>query len=164
MRLLLILLGLLIAAPVGAEDGPLQEDEEEEKRIWFYVDDAGLVTFVDSLELVPVRFRERAQPTNLVVEPDTAPPREVARPRPRPAPVEDEPTPTPEPAPPSPEERLAQLRGERQELLDELGALEEGWSEQPDLTAEALERRSLQLEQRLQTVDREIDALEKRLR
>jgi hypothetical protein len=171
MRLLLLLLGLVIVGlPLArAGDEPIQpEDEDEPQPIWFYVDDAGLVTFVDSLDLIPGPYRGRAQATNLVTTPDQPPPREVAtRPRGRTgeAPArETKPRATPEPQAPSRSERLAQLRGERDEIVDELGALAEGWGEQPDLDADALERRSVRLEERLRTVDQEISELEKTLR
>ncbi len=167
MRLLLLLLGLMIAGPsmAVAEDEPIQPEEDDDAgRIWFYVDDAGLVTFVDSLDLVPARYRDRARPTTLRTEVDQPPPQRSTPRRPAPAPDEATPSATPEPEPPSLAERLEQLRGERREIVDELGALEEGWSEQSDLSDEALERRSVSLEERLQAVDREIGELEKRLR
>ena len=170
MRLLLLVAGLLLAAPqlAWADDGPIQPEDgdDEAKVIWFYVDDAGLVTFVDSLALVPSRYRDRAQATNLVTSPPPAPApdRRTDRSPGRATAADPEPEVTPEPETPSPSERLAQLRGERREIVDELGALDEGWSEQGELSDEALERRSVQLEGRLAAVDREIAELEKALR
>lgn len=170
MRLLLLLLSLLIAGPslARADDepiGPIEDDDE--KRIWFYVDDGGLVTFVDSLDLVPPRYQDRARPTNLSTADQPPLSRETARPQsPAPGPAREEATPEPEPEPeqPSAAERLAQLRGERDEIVDEIGALSEGWSDQGELSDEALEQRSVQLEQRLEKVDREIGELDKVLR
>ena len=171
MRLPLLLAALIAAClavgpgPALADEAPIQpvEDDDEAARIWFYMDDGGLVTFVDSLDLIPAQYRDRAQATNLVTTVDQAPPRPAtASPRARPAPVEEPPEQTPEPAPPSTQERLQQLRGERDEVIDELGALEEGWSEQTELSAEALEQRSVQLERRLSEIDAEITRLERR--
>lgn len=167
MRSLLLLIGLLTASPLVAlaDDEPIQpEDDDEPKRIWFYVDDGGLVSFVDSLDLVPARYRSRAQATNLVTTPAQPPPRSAPSRTGRRTVEDDTSEPTPEPEPPSLSERLAQLRGEREEIVDELGALEEGWSDRSDLTGEGLKERSVQLEGRLQVIDREISELEAKQR
>jgi len=61
--------------------------------------------------------------------------------------------------PPTPAEQLHQLRGERTEILEELTALEEGYSELVDADAGSLEIRVQGLLDRLTAVDRRITLL-----
>jgi hypothetical protein len=62
---------------------------------------------------------------------------------------------------PTPAEQLRQLRGERTEILDELGALEEGYSELVNHDARALEARVEALLTRLRVLDERIASLGK---
>lgn len=134
-------------------------------HIWFYVDDQGHMSFCDSLEQVPPRFRAGAQQTSIPsgsgAAPASAPAgsRPVASPAPATAP---QPEPGPAPAQPSRKEKLEQLRSERAEVEQELAALEEGWGE--DISDEDLEERSERLLRRLEVLDRRIADLERRKR
>ena len=77
--------------------------------------------------------------------------------------ADDEPAEAAEAAPeklPTPAEQLHQLKGERTEILEELTALEEGYSELVDADAKSLEIRVQGLMDRLGAVDKRIALLD----
>ncbi len=140
-----------------------QAEASEPVRIWFYVDGDGQMHFVDSLDLVPTRYRRQARATTLGSPVPSASSREASETSGT-EPDRADPAAGRGATLPSRSEQLEQLRGERLAILDELGALDEGWSELSDdgqePTNEVLDFRAGQLLQRLEELDRRISGLE----
>jgi|GEM_PF-6913978 len=153
MRWPLLLLCLCLAGPAVA-----QEAISEPTAIWYFVDDAGQMHFVDRFELIPKKYRKSAQQTNLATEAQPAPAAAVAAPTPKPAAT---PTPTPTPTPEPVVDRLAEALAQQREAIEELTRLEEGWSA-GDEPEEVLQARVQTLQARLTELEAEIAALRAR--
>lgn len=152
---------------------------EEASGLFVYVDDAGSLHVVSSLDLVPARYQSRARPAALEAangiqaqgssserptsssQPRRATYQERSRARQTKAKQEDDDS----RAAPEPAEDIQSLRAQRAEALDELGQLEEGWAttndEAEEPTAAALEERSEHLTQRIADLERRIEALKR---
>jgi hypothetical protein len=177
MRHVLLALMLALAAPLAwpalavADDETAEDEDEEEPEpqyIWAWVGEGGTISFSDSRDQIPARYRSSARKTNLRVGPGAQPSTPTARSAPSggseapPPPSAREPE-TPQEQQPSRGERLQQLRGERKEVVEELTALDEGWSDVVDdagLSDAELDARVGRLLGRLDALDAAIDDLD----
>ena len=170
--------------PIGPGEGVVDEGPEE-GRVWVYIDSGGQLHFVDRLELVPSQYRSQARQTSLVTTQEDRDSsankaaqkrrdarvsaaqearkremeariraREEAEKRATEAPSEAD-------APPSRAEQLAEALTERRAILEELVALDEGYSDDPEQSEEGLVARMNALDKRLADLDSAIARLER---
>ena len=171
------------AAMTWAQSPPTEQSKEESPSgLFVYVDDAGSLHVVSSLDLVPAAYKSRARPASLESasgiqavksQAETPGPSRRARQTPYRKPNRADPKQTSPESPPTNSrpvvsEGIDALRTEHAEALDELGQLEEGWREdEQDLgekdepTAAQLEERSDQLTRRIEELERRIEALKR---
>ncbi len=144
-----------------------------------YIDDAGRLHIVNSIEMIPQQFRAQARPAKLgevsTISSSSATPSSRSKTRettqrsnqqPAPAQQKQNPAPTNDRdksrSGESTKQRLARLLEKRAELIDQLGMLDEGWMK-PGATTEPsaadLEARSVALSKELETLDRDIAKL-----
>ena len=142
-----------------------------------YVDDDGRLHIVNSIEMIPQQFRARARPAKLgevsTLSSSSTPPARRAthqstkRPAPQPTSAQrgTSPGPTKDGASSTVEstkQSLSTLEERRQDVLKQLGLLDEGWMEQGASTEPSvadLERRSAALSSELESLDRAIAKL-----
>lgn len=176
LRLLALILGLSVCsvATAHAQQDPAPDKKpSDEGTLLAYVDDDGRIHVVNSIEMIPQRFRSRARPVKLgevsTISPSSSsskrtrkdPQRRTSRP------VDRQVQPTTRTTTASDasnnvetkEEALLRLRTRRKEVVDQLGLLDEGWmkdgsSKEPSVNE--LETRSRALSKELQELDKAI--------
>jgi hypothetical protein len=180
LRLLAFTLGLslLSVPPTHAQQDPSPSKKlADEGTLLAYVDDDGRIHVVNSIEMIPQRFRSRARPAKLgevsTISPSSSPNKRRQQDRPRrtrstanqQTKASDKPTAASEPNEKieTREEALLRLRKRRKEVVDQLGLLDEGWikeSSRKEPSDAELETRSEELSKELEGLDRTIAKLE----
>lgn len=180
LRILCLLLGLSFfsVATTHAQQEPSPSKKlPEEGTLLAYIDDAGRIHVVNSIEMIPQRFRSRARPAKLgevsTISSSSSAKKRTRQTTQRRAPSaagqqkRQSPTPAAEQEKSkkaeTDKEALIRLRERRKEVIDQLGLLDEGWMEEGSSkepsTAE-LETRSTALSKELKELDRTIAKLE----
>ena len=179
--MLLLSASLLAPAPALAEcDTDHQDKQCEGSGLLAYVDDQGQLHVVDSLESIPQRYRGRARTANLGEVSSLSPSgNQQSRPRsqrknsvtptePQPANTQRKTTNPPSSAAPKSSRsnqqlsELEQLKKQRDELVDQLALLDEGWVDpesKQELSEAALENRSRALSEQIDALDLRIKQL-----
>jgi len=166
------LIGLLALLLVPLPPASAQEEKEEEEPtpedfIYQFTDDEGVIHFVDELTKVPPKYRDDPGLRKIPVgPPEPDPPVSSSsgsgagtytRPSYTETPTAEEPTPAP-----TNEERLHDLRRQRDDLMSRIVQLEEGYGD-PDAQQRSDEELSQLLDQSeklLLRVEKEIEKLE----
>jgi hypothetical protein len=158
LPLLLLLPSLAFAQARPKEPTPPPEDPG---TIWVYSDADGGMHFVDSLDLVPAAYRASAQETGMTTQASGEARKAPVKTNVEPGYRAPKATPTPEPTPqaeaeaPADEPTAKELAAARQAILEEMTALEEGWSEEQG-DERVLAERLLGLEAKLTELDRKL--------
>ena len=180
--LISLLLSVGLASPSTAnaqQNSSAPTEPPAEGTLLAYVDDAGRLHVVNSIEMIPQQFRARARPAKLgevsTISSSSATPSSRSKTRKttqrgdrQPAPAQQKQAPAPTnnrdriDSGESTKQKLVRLREKRAEVIDQLGMLDEGWME-PDSTTEPsaadLEARSAALSKELEALDRAIAKL-----